>query len=59
MHVYNALEIISSIPTPEVDLLIRVDLVPCLVNGEEESEPRSGIEKMSGFWCEDAMKIGQ
>ena len=55
MHVYNALEIISSIPTLEVDLLVRVDLVPCLVDGEEESEPRGGIEKMSGFWCEDAM----
>jgi len=58
MHVDNALHIIRSITTLEIDLLVWIDFVPCLVNREEESQSRGGIEKLNGFWRENSTKIG-
>lgn len=59
MHVDNTLHIIRSITTLEIDLLVWVNFVPCLINREEESQFRGGIEKLNGFWCENLTKVGQ
>jgi hypothetical protein len=59
MHVEDAFEIVCGKFTLEIDLLVWINLVPCLVDRKEEGEFGGGVKEMSRFGCENASQIGQ
>lgn len=58
MHVYDSVEIVSGIFTFEVKPLVWIEMVPGVIDGEEEGEFRGGIEEFDDLWSEEFVEIG-